>query len=854
MLCCASILFAVKHLGIDTNTEDMLSKDLPFRIAYARYKHAFPTEIDTVFIVVEAPTPEFADEATRNLAKRLHNHPLFKTIYLPEGGQFFEDNGLLYLDIGELEELTDNLAKAQPLMSRLARDRSLRGLFSIMGEALNAPVEGIEVALQKLLFRVSDAIHAVLSNHPYSLSWQELIRGENTNSDASRRFIVAQPELDFSELLPGQHALLAIRQIVRDLFADPNRSIRVRMTGDVALTYEEMESVSQGAKTATIVSLAAVFLTLFLALRSLRLVCATTVTLLAGLILTVGFATVAIGHLNLISVAFAVLYIGLGVDYAIHFNLRYSDLIRSGEAETDALRQSARDIGPSLVLCAISTAVGFLAFLPTAYTGVSELGLISGTGMVLSLTITLTFMPATLILLSGLGRKRGVLVLGSNNNSPLVHFPARFGPAICCLTLPLIIGSLWLLPKAKFDCDPMNLRNPDTESVSTFHDLIEAANSSPMTITALAPDGASASNLAQQLGQLHSVDKAVTIFDFIPQDQDEKLFLIEEIDLILGPQVSPKSLSPPPSTEEQIAASLSLLRQLDDTLKNTTDRAKTDRQKSVSRLSSSLRELLTSFESMDNDNDKNQTVSRLQRSLLESLPIALTSIRNAVKATTLTLSQLPQDLRKRWIGKDGSYRIEIFPKEKISEKAALQRFVSDVQSVRSDATGAPVIMLEAGNVVVRAFQQAFIAALIIIIAILILKFRNIIDPLFVILPLAFAGVFTVAAMVLLNIPFNFANIIALPLLFGLGVDNGIHMVHRIHKTNPKNEAILTTSTARGIFFSGLTTVFSFGSLAFMPHTGMATMGAVLAIGVFLNMICTLIILPAFLLTFRIKPA
>ena len=851
LLCVASIVYSAKHLGIDTDTEDMLSKDLPFRVAYARYKRAFPAEIDTVLIIIEANIPEFADRATQKLSEHLEKEALFKTVYVPGGGQFFEDNGLLYLDIAELEELTDNLAKAQPLLSRLSQDYSLRGLLSVLGEALDTPVEGLDLALKNLLSRLQDAVQAILSDQDYQMSWQELIRGDDASQDVVRRFIVAQPHLDYTELLPGQQALLTIRQLTNKLFEDSIDTIRVRMTGDVALTYEEMEGVSRGARMATVVSLIGVFLTLFMALRSLRLVFATMVALLIGLLLTVGFATLAVGHLNLISMAFAVLYIGLGVDYAIHFNLRYSDRVRCGDTQAEALRECARDIGPALVLCGISTAVGFFAFVPTDYKGVSELGLISGTGMILSLVVTLTVLPAVIKLLPGGGLNSTIKISNIANLGRGMHFPTRFSRPIRYLTIPLILGTLLILREIKFDSNPMNLRNPKAESVSAFHDLLASSDSSPMTITALVQDDAKARKYADELSQKNSVDKAVTIFDYVPTDQEEKLSLIEEIDLVLGPNVGHVFAFTKVSADEQILAVKTLLLQLDAYIKeNAFVNEKNGLYTSIVQLRSSLNEFLSTLESDTGVDYKNSIVSRLQSGLLDSFPIALRSLRNAVNARQINLAGLPLQLRERWIGKDDTYRVEVFPRENISNNSALQNFVSEVQEVKTDATGAPVIMLEAGTVVVGAFRQAFIGALIVIILILIMKFRSIADPLFVILPLVFAGLLTVAAMVLLELPFNFANIIALPLLFGLGVDNGIHMVHAVHKAIPQNQAILGTSTARGVFFSGLTTVFSFGSLVFMPHVGMSSMGKVLAIGVLLSIVCTLVVLPAFLLRFR----
>ena len=849
-----SIFYTIRHLDVNTDTADMLSKDLPFRVAYAKYKAAFPEEIDTILILIEADTPEFADKATQLLSNRLQNETIFKDIYQPGGGKFFEENGLLYQDVAELEELVDNLAQAQPLLSKLSQDYSLRGLVSLIGEALDITVESIELSLEPLMNQVKMAIQASLRGEAYTLSWQKLIQGKESGQRITRRFIVAQPQLDFSETLPGKGALLTIRRLSEELSRDLDNHIRIRITGDVALAFEEMESVGRGARIATGASLIAVLVILFLALRSLRMVFVTVTTLIFGLILTLGFATIAVGHLNLISMAFAVLYIGLGVDYAIHFNLCYKDQIQLGLTQSQALRHCACFVGPSLVLCAFSTTIGFFAFVPTAFKGVSELGLISGTGMLLSLVITLTVIPAMFKLLRIDVAGNNSKVKKKDGGRSLIHLPTHYGRSICLVAVPLVVVSIPFLSKASFDNNPLNLRDPNSESVKAIRELIDNSDSSPITLTALASNDKAALLDAYKLSQLDTVEKVVTILDYVPHDQDEKLGLIEELDLIMGPlDIEEDQTVTPLSVEKQTAALRILLAQLNAYSKdNEKENRKDEFNQSINQLTESLRELLNRLESMNSENAQNELISKLQYSLLDSLPIALNSLKSAINAGPVTLDDLPENLVQRWISKNGIHRLEIYPKEKLSNASLSQQFVSEVQKVIPGVTGAPIISLEAGNVVVRAFQQAFIGALIVIALILTAKFRNIFDPVFVILPLVFSGLITVAAMVLLNISFNFANIIALPLLFGLGVDNGIHMVHCVHLTTQEDEAIVDTSTARGILYSGLTTLFSFGTLAFMSHAGMASMGKILTMGVLLSIVSTLLVLPAFLLPFKRK--
>jgi predicted RND superfamily exporter protein len=224
----------------------------------------------------------------------------------------------------------------------------------------------------------------------------------------------------------------------------------------------------------------------------------------------------------------------------------------------------------------------------------------------------------------------------------------------------------------------------------------------------------------------------------------------------------------------------------------------------------------------------------------------LQALEISLEADRITSQDLPPDLVARWRAADGTYRVEVSPREDLNDAAALRRFVNAVRKIAPEAIGFPVIYLDAGNAVVWAFQQAFVLALIAISGLLFVLLRPKSDVLLVLLPLLLAGALTGAASVLLDIPFNFANVIALPLLLGIGVDNGIHMVHRMRASPPASGQILQTSTARAVLFSSLTTICSFGNLAFSPHRGMASMGIMLSVGIGFALICTLIVLPAFM--------
>jgi predicted RND superfamily exporter protein len=210
----------------------------------------------------------------------------------------------------------------------------------------------------------------------------------------------------------------------------------------------------------------------------------------------------------------------------------------------------------------------------------------------------------------------------------------------------------------------------------------------------------------------------------------------------------------------------------------------------------------------------------------------------------VTLEKLPEALLERMITSDGRVRIQIYPSEDLNDHAALAAFVENVQTITPEVAGSASEILASGRAVVVALTEALVSAFIVITAFLLLLWRRIDDTALVLIPLLLAAALTVAAAVLLDIPFNFADVIVLPLLLGIGVDSGIHLVHRARAAAPGDSNLLGTSTARAVAFSAMTTIASFGSLGFATHLGMATLGQLLTLGVGFTIVCNLIVLPS----------
>ncbi|MFQ5784624.1 MAG: MMPL family transporter [Alphaproteobacteria bacterium] len=832
----AALVYSAGNLTINTDTAGMINDDLPFRKAVDDYDRAFPQFTDVLAIVIDGDTPDLAEDAAAALADRLAaDTGSFKSVYRPEGDPFFVRNSLLYLSPEELGDLADNLAGVQPLLMALAEDTSLRRLFGEIEQLIAERREGDDSGfdITRAFDRLATAIEATLEGRPHSLSWQEVITGTSPTVEDRRRIVLVQPRLDFSRLEPQTKALDRVRSLVRELGFSPENGVRVRLTGSVALNHDQLESARDGASIAAPLSFVLVALVLVFGLRSIRLVGAALATLAVGLVWTAAFATAAIGELNLVSVAFAVLFIGLGIDFSIHLCLRYREFIVAGRPAGDALLRAGPEVGCALVLCAATTAAGFFVFIPTDYTGVSELGLIAGVGMFIALFANLTVLPAILAAMP-LPKHNPNLGDGAAVRS-FAGLPTWGRRAVLVAALVLGLTALTTTTQVRFDFNPLNLHDAKAESVIALRDLLAQKGRSPWSLNVLAPSLAAAERLAARLETLAEVDKAVTIADFVPDAQDEKLALIEDMAFFMGPPPATAQALPPADESARRKAAYALRTALDDWLESG------DIAPGVALAAHRLAADLTRLESAE------IPLEPLERSLLGTFPKRLHRLFTSLEASEpITLNDLPEALIERHVASDGRVRVQIFPRDDMANDRALRRFVEAVRSVTSDAVGDPQSILESGDAVVRAFQQALVSAVAAIVLLILALTRRVIDALLVLAPLLLAALLTGAASVVFDIPFNFANVIVLPLLLGIGVDSAIHLLHR-YRIDPQAQAgILHTSTARGVVISGLTTICSFGSLIVSSHRGAASMGTLLAIGVTFTLISTLVVFPALL--------
>ena len=812
-----SVAFVRGHLGVNTDTADMISAELPWRRDFIAYRESFAVRDRNVVIVVDAASADVASAFAADLVAALRHEPeRFHSVFLAGEGEFFERNGLLYLSTAEIEDLGDRLAAAQPLLGLLSDQFNGAGVLSVVRTTVEATADAArdEAALEALYAELERTLVAASGGERRAFAWSELIAG--TAGGSTRALVLVQPALDFNLMQPARDALERIREIAAELRSAQDVEVRVRLTGTIALEDDELTSMASGAIWTAVSSFALVTLVLLWALRSPVEIGISLVTLLVGLVYTAAFAALAVGHLNLLSIAFAVLYLGLGVDFVLHLFLRFREVRALGSDVRAAIIETSRGVGTSLLICAATTSVGFYAFIPTAFEGVSELGLITGTGILISLVVAVTLLPA---LVSVIPARFGALDAAAFHGAPAWLRWLRHPRVV--LPAAIVIGAIGLtaLPRVAFNSNPIDLRDPDSESVQAIQDLAADGEAPLLDLVALADDRRTAERWARELGRLPEVRRVVTVDALVPEDQAEKELLLEDIELVMGPNFA--KLDPAPFDAAMLLSELVALQA-----------ALTSRDSGATSESALLATLATFLERLDglDEPTAGARLRALDADLTAGLARALGRLAAGFRARPFTRADLPPDLVARYV----------------NDHEAAKRFVASVRSVVPTATGLPVVYQEASATVVRSFQLAFAYALVMVVALLALFLRRLGDVVLVLVPIVFASTVTAAATVWLGIPFNFANIITLPLLVGIGVDNGIHLVHRMRTEPPAHGDPLATSTSRAVVACAFTTIASFGTLAFSPHVGMASMGQVLTLGMTITLLATLLLLPAML--------
>jgi len=828
LLAVAAAALSATHLGMTTSLAGLFDARLPWKQSDAALKAAFPQFNDLIVAVVDARIPEEADATAAGLLAALSgDHVHFLGVRRPDDSAYLRREGLLFLDPPALQDVLDKTVDASPFLGQLAADPSARGLFGALGLVGVGAGHGHSdlTAFAPALRGFDAALKSALAGHPAPLSWQTLLAGRLTTLAGQDRIVLIRPKMDFTAVQPGGEATRIVRAAIARLPYVGNGDATVRLTGLVPLQDTEFSSAAKGALIGLLLSFALVVLWLYLALRGWRLILPVFLTLLLGLALTTCFAALAVGTLNLISVAFAILFVGIAVDFSIQFAVRFREMRLGAPDIGAALALTGARVGRQISIAGLAIAAGFLAFVPTSFRGVGELGLIAGIGMLIALACTLTFLPAALALFRPAGEAAEIGFLGL---APLDRLFGRLRAPILAVFAVLFLAGAGLTQKLGFDSNTLHTEPQDTEAMRTLLHLLDNPVTNPFTIDIVRPNEAEAARLAEPVSRIALVDHVVGLQSFVPAEQAAKIAMIQDATSVLAPVLSPAAAQAAPDARALRQAATKALDQL---------------RPAVANMPADAPLALIAGDLADLARAPDATLQSANTALIKFLPAMLDRLRLAFSAQPVTLRDVPPEIARDYIEPNGAARLQVVPKAAVVDSDVLRRFVTEVRSIAPDAGGAAVTIVSTADTIIDAFRRAAIGAVIAIAVILLAALRRPLDAALVLAPLLVSAAITVFAVVGLGMSLNFANIIALPLLLGVGVSFNIYYVMNARAGERPR---LTSATTRAVIFSALTTGSAFGSLAVSAHPGTASMGTLLLISLGCTLATSLIFMPALL--------
>lgn len=833
VLTALAAVFVAARFSIHTELAALIPADVPWRVHEAELEKAFAEQGDDITVVINGQTPELAQAAAARLTAALSPRTdLFELVERPGAGPYFDREGLLFLSEPEVKDATAALIRAQPLLAPVASDPSLRGVMRSLTTVADAAASGqAGEAVDQLsgpLARIADATARVEQGETVFFSWRPLITGQPNEPDDSEQFVELIPKVDYASADPGQAGVDAVRAALRKLSLDPAHGVRVRLTGSVPMQLDELATLKESTGPIALLTLVVVLGILYLAVRSPRIVGSILATVLAGLALTAAFGLAVYGRFNLISVAFMPLFVGLGIDFAIQYCVRYRAEALAEPDIVEALAKAGAGAGRGLTLAALATGLGFLAFLPTRYKGVSELGVIAGVGMGVAFVLALTFLPALMTLVRARSPAEEVGLPWLRAADAPLQARRRLVVAIAAILAVLAVA---LAPSLDFNFDPLRLRNPHSESVATYLELSADPDTNPDALDLLAPNLAAARAVAARLARTAGVQQVLDVDSLVPPDQAPKLALIQDANLLLDPTINPFDVATPPSDADLVAS-------LSEAATALTGLAEAPSGAAVRsdalRLAGLLRKAAAGSPQMR---------ARLQAALVGGLPTALDQVRAMLTAQPVTLQTLPPELARDWVTPDGRARVQVYPSGNPQDRKAQGRIVRRIQAIAPGVVGTPVAVAETQSLILGAFAQAAGLSLVAITLLLFAALRSVRAVVLTLIPVLLTVLLTVGTCVLIGQDINLENLIALPLLLGVGVSFNIYFV--VAWTRGER-ALLRSSLTRAVLYSALTTGVAFGALSLSRHPGTASMGVLLLIALFWTLVVTLVVQPALL--------
>jgi len=855
-----SIIYTAGNMKFLTGRDDLMPRNAQFQVDYREFSKNFGDQ-DTIAVVVEADDPALASRFSDQLYERLiQEKQLFLEVLYPGGMPYFRKNGLLFMPLDELKGMGNTLEMASPVLKELAATPSIQTLFSTLtsqiDDYLKAPDQQKLGSLSFMLGALDKGFKG-FDGKKTDLSMDTFLSGGGSGKpsmlkDAGKQQVLAiRPVKEHGNFIPAEKAIAKVRKELSVLLQKPEfKGVTSGITGVPVLEYEEMRTSMEDMKLASVLSLVLTIVLLLFAFRGLRNTIAAIAALLIAIAVSFGLATMLVGHLNILSMVFAIMLLGLGVEYGIQVVLRHQELLNR-KGFKDALQESLESNLRPILLAFATTALAFLTFLLTDFRGIAELGLIAAVGVMVCCISTFTVLPAMIVLLNdknsqnseGKGHREDQPPVKKREGLIIQRFFAHPGLIVGC-TFALSLAGVFALTRVPFDFNMLNLQAKGLESVRYAYKLMKSKENSGYFGVSIAKDRAEAARLSKRFETLPTVDHVVSILSLVPEQQPEKLAELQRMRQIMD------SIKPAPYQEDlqvmELPSVFEGFRNSVARLKQHLETVKSPEAKPVAGFLATLDRFFAELEKEKDGNALNM-LREIQGSMFSSLPEKLMLLKESLNAGAVTEADIPKPLKDRFVGSDGRLLLQIAPEKEIFNEQPLAEFVTQIKTVDPHATGEPVSVYESFKILKRSYLQAFLYALAGVVLILLISFRSPRYTLLGITPLAVGLLLMVGGMWIFGLKFNVANIIVMPLLLGVGIDSAIYIISRHLKGEETPVEVVRSSSGVGVFLNALTIFFSFGALMVARHQGVFSIGAVMSLGMTTVVLAFLVFLPALLL-------
>ena len=853
LLFIACVAYTGLRLEFSTSRDDLVGADKKYHRNFLNFKKEFPGQDDLV-VIVESERPEKNRQFVERLGTKLESETnLFTDVFYKGDLKMMGPKALLFVPEKDLVELRRTLTDFKPFVQKFSQATNLNALFELVNtqfrtakretNAENDALVAAVPALRRIIQQAADSV--VRPGTPPSPGVAALF-GDSPEADQEiyitfnhgRIFLVTAHARSEKQ---NEAAVVRLRELVTETQREVG-GVNTGITGEPVLEIDEMNQSQSDTTLATLVSLAIVAFIFIYGYNETGRPLKANLCLVVGLGYTMGYTTLVVGHLNILTITFAPMLIGMAIDFGVHLVTRFEEELRQHQTEKVAIEKAMVNTGLGIFTGCFTTAGAFFAMGITDFRGIQEMGIIAGGGLLICLLPMMTLLPVLLL--------RGRQNVIDRNLAPAVDARARFerlwlDRPVTTLVVTLALCALagWQSLKVNFDYNLLNMQSAHLPAVLFEKKLINSASNSVLFGAVVANSLTNAADLEQRLSRLPAVANVRSMSQFLRGDDGEKLKLIRAIKA----DVADIRFAPPDRGPADVAALSQTLYSSQGYFGLALEAVKKEGDTNLFRQLQSVSDAITLLRKQmlaQNPAVAATKLAAFQQALLDDLRDTFRNIQEQDDRGGLQIADLPAPLRNRFIGVTGKYLLQVYPRADVWQREPQAEFVRQLRTVDPDATGTPVQLLEYTTLLKDSYVEAAYYALVAIALLVLLHFRSLTCVLLALLPVFIGAVWMGGIMGWREIPFNPANIMTLPLVVGVGVTNGIHILNRF--AEERNPSILAKSTGKAVLVSGLTTIAGFGSLVLAEHQGIASLGFVMAVGTTTCMVAGLTFLPALL--------